>query len=109
MNPADIHGRRLAMIAWGTKPDGSDDVVVFTGIADWDGKRLTMLRQPPSESFPIPDEWLDRVKPTPPNLKVTLLDAEYSFSVTVGALPDGTSAGEHLKTTLKWPTDVDEK
>jgi len=28
MHPSDIHGERLAMIAWGEKANGEDDVVV---------------------------------------------------------------------------------
>ena len=40
MHPSDIHGKRLAMIAWGKKANGEDDVVVFTGLADWDGALL---------------------------------------------------------------------
>jgi hypothetical protein len=30
INPSDIHGKRLAMIAWGNKANGEDDVVVTT-------------------------------------------------------------------------------
>jgi hypothetical protein len=43
-DPSTIHGKRLAMIAWGEKTDGTDDVAVFSGIAEWDGIVLTMRR-----------------------------------------------------------------
>lgn len=88
IDPAEIHGKRIAMIAWGEKGAGGDDVAVFTGIADWDGRRLIMRREPDSSSFAIPDEWLDRLKAVEPDLKETLLGAEFHFSVTVGNLPD---------------------
>ena len=44
VNLTDVHERKLAMVAWAEKPDGTDDVVVFTGTAHWDGGHLTMLR-----------------------------------------------------------------
>ncbi len=40
IDPATIQGKRLAMIAWGKKSDGSDDVAVLFGIAEWDGTAL---------------------------------------------------------------------
>jgi hypothetical protein len=45
IDPADIHGSQIAMIVWAEKPDGADDVVVFTGTAHWNGSHLTMLRK----------------------------------------------------------------
>jgi len=51
-----INGKRSAMIAWGEKPDGSDDVAVFSGIAQWDGVSLTMRRDPVTASFVVPGE-----------------------------------------------------
>src|SRR5882724_1527548 len=64
VNPAAVHGRCLAMMVWGKKADGTNDVAVFTGTAEWDGQRLVMLRghgEPPLE---VQGEWLDRLKPT---------------------------------------------
>lgn len=107
VNPADVHGRRLAMIACGETPDGRDDVRVFAGIANWDGTHLTVLRQPEPSSFQVPDDWLDRLKPVAPELRATLLDAEYCFSVTIGPIPEDANMAEYLRTRLKWPTDED--
>jgi hypothetical protein len=105
MDMAHVHGKRLAMIAWGKKKDGSKDAAVFTGIASWDGSRLTMRREPVESSFVIPDEWLARLKPVEAKLKDTLLGADYSFSVTVGDLAEGDDLSEFVKTGLTWPTD----
>ena len=55
------------MMVWGKKADGTDDVAVFTGTAEWDGQRLVMLRghgEPPLE---VQGEWLDRLKPVDPD------------------------------------------
>ena len=105
MNPADIHGKRIAMVAWGEKPDGTDDVVVFAGTAEWDGARLIVNGGPDSFSFQVQDDWIGRLQPVAPDLKETLLDAEYSFSVTIGPLPDGANLDEFVRTGIKWPSD----
>jgi hypothetical protein len=105
--PSAIHGKRLAMIAWGTKPDGSDDVAVFTGLAEWDGLVLTVRRQPDSASFVIPAKWLPRLKPVEDGLRETLLDAEFCFSVSVGNLGADEDASGFHETGLKWPGDED--
>jgi len=103
VNLTDVHGRKLAMVAWAEKPDGTDDVVVFTGTAHWAGGHLTMLRA--ESSFQILDEWLDRVKPVAADLKALLLGADYFFNVSIGPLPDGANVSEYLETGLKWPAD----
>lgn len=93
------------MLAWGEKPDGTDDVVVFTGIADWDGRRLMMQRGEGEPPFEVSDDWWDRLKPVDPDLQPDLLGAEYSFSVTIGPLPAGADVIDYLQTGLKWPED----
>jgi len=106
LDPADVHGKRIAMIVWGEKPDGSDDVAVFTGVARWDGAHLRMVRQP-GPDFPVRDDWLDRLKPVDAELKATLLGAELAFSVSIGNLPEGIDVEELLSTGLEWPDDDD--
>jgi len=95
VNPAAVHGRCLAMMVWGKKADGTDDVAVFTGTAEWDGERLVMLRghgEPPLE---VQGEWLDRLKPVDPDLRSEFLGAEYYFSVTIGPLPAGDDVSQY--------------
>lgn len=81
VNPADTHGKRLAMAVWGKKPNGSDDVAIVTGIASWDGTRLTMLRDSGGR-FQIEHQWLARLKAVEPELRETFLGAEFYFSLT---------------------------
>ena len=104
IDPVQIHGKRLAMIAWGEKKeDGGEDVVVFTGTANWDGEKLIMLREPPHSSFQVPNEWWGRLKPVSEELKEMLLEADFYFSVTVGDLSEGEDVAGYIKTGLKWP------
>ena len=93
------------MLVWGEMADGSDDVAVFAGIGDWDGRRLRMLRQSDPASFPIQDDWLSRLKPVPADLKTTLLDSDYFFSLTIGPIPEGEALGAYVVTGLKWPDE----
>lgn len=96
------------MIAWAQKEDGSDDVAVFSGIAQWDGKVLTICREPATASFVVPEEWYSRLAPVEDDLKDMLLDAEYCFSVSVGDLDDVEDTGGFEKTGLKWPQGDDD-
>jgi hypothetical protein len=107
INPSDIHGKRLAMLAWGKRPTGEDDVVVFTGLADWDGALLTMRRVPAETSFVVPAEWLPRIEPVPADLKQTLLGADLRFSVSIGKLDENDDASLYQATGLKWPQDTE--
>jgi hypothetical protein len=65
------------MIAWGENADGSDDVVVFSGVAQWNGVALTMRREPETDSFEIPAEWLSRIEPV-----AAILRRRYSTRIT---------------------------
>jgi hypothetical protein len=91
------------MVVWGKKDHGTDDVAVFTGIAEWDGRRLIMLRQPGAAPFEVQHEWLGRLKPATPDLQSELLGADYYFSVTIGPLPPGDDMSQYRETSLMWP------
>jgi len=93
------------MMAWSEKADGSDDVAIFTGTADWDGRRLAMLRGTSGPPFEVLDEWLDRIQLVDADLQSDLLGAEYYFSVTLGPLPAGADVAQYLETGLRWPPD----
>ncbi len=105
IDPANLHGKRIAMIAWAEKADGSDDVSVFAGTGNWDGKEFVLVREPSTSSLVLEPEWLERMKLVPDNLKDTLLGAEYQFSVSVGNIKDADNPEDLIKTGLKWPTE----
>lgn len=104
INPVEVHGMRIAMVAWAVKPDGSDDVAVFTGTGDWNGTKLTLVRQPLESSFVLEDDWLPKLCPVPDELRETLLSADYYFSVTVGPLEENFS-GPLKQLGIVWPND----
>ena len=87
------------MLAWGKKENGEDDVVVFTGLADWDGRRLKMLREGEA-IFEVPREWWERIRVVDEDLRAIVSGAVYCISVTVGEVEDGRAL---RRTGLKWP------
>ena len=101
IKPADVHGQLLAMLMWGTKPDGSDDVAVVAGLAHWDGHRLMLTRNPPATSIAVLDEWLDRIRTVDPDARAVLMGADYCFSVKIGLIPDGTNMDEYVPLGLR--------
>src|SRR5262245_44868140 len=105
IDPSEVHGKRIAMVAWGEKSDGSDDVAVFTGVAEWDGHHLVMRRQPEESSFTLRDEWVGRLKAAEPKIKGMLLGAEYYFSVSVGNVEGSEERSGLEPTGLRWPKD----
>ena len=105
INPADIDGGRLATSVWGTKPDGSDDVMVYAGTARWDGKCMSMLGSSGELLVRLEDQWLTRLRRVEPSLKKTLLEADFSFSVTIGPLPEGADMDKYTMLGIQWPSD----
>ena len=103
VDPSLVHGKRVAIVARGERPDGSPDVAVFTGVGRWGGTGLVIVRETESQSFPVPEEFLDRLQPVPDKLKPILLEADYFFTVTVGNLEEGADLSEYQKTGLVWP------
>jgi hypothetical protein len=97
-----IHEKRLAMIAWGEKIGGADEVSLFCGVAKWDGFELTMLREPKGKHFVVSSEWYERIKPVAVHLRTILLNAEYYFSVSVGNLGVNEDASSLYDTGLNW-------
>ncbi|MGH9505311.1 MAG: hypothetical protein ACRD13_00165 [Terriglobales bacterium] len=104
MDPSLADGKRIALVVWGTKADCSDDVVVFTGIAQWREGCLTMLREPVGTAFPIPAGWLPRLRAVDEALRETLLGAEFTISATIGNLSETESTAGIVRTCLKWPS-----
>jgi hypothetical protein len=103
IDPAETDGKRIAIVMWGEKADGSPDVVAYAGTADWQGGHLTIRHLPQDVSYQVPDELLPRLKLVAPDLKDTLLGADYFLSVTIGSIPDDADRTLFRKTGFKWP------
>jgi hypothetical protein len=97
-----LTGKKLAIIAWGEDEKGEDEAAVFAGLARWAEGHLYLDHGGNPESFQIPDDLLDQVKPVSDDIKDILLDAEYYISMSIGPLPDD-DPDEYEQTGLKWP------
>lgn len=97
----DWHGQRIALLLWATNADGSDDVVRRAGeLRVVDG--AVSFWQRGEWKLDLRAEWLDRIRPSPPDSADILGDAPWVLSLSVGDCEDG---GPGLdKTGLKWPT-----
>lgn len=105
IHPSEVHGRRLAVVVWGVKPDGNDDVVVFAGTVHWDRRHLGLVGDSGDELLSLQPEWLDRLRHVDESLKETLLGADLSISLNIGPLPEGADKTKFVKTGLRWPAD----
>jgi hypothetical protein len=103
IDPNKVHGKKVALIAWAKDEKGEDDVAVFTGTGRWIGDQLSLDRGVNETAVAIPNEWLDRLQIVTPDLKKTLLDSDYSISISVGNLTNADRPSELDSLGLKWP------
>lgn len=87
------------------RTNGSDKVIVYAGIADWDGVHLTIHWNSSSESYVLPDDWLPRIKPVQPELKSIFKDAEYALSVSISTSAGNIDFSDLNKVGIKWPNE----
>ncbi len=105
INFKTVNGKRMSMVVWGNEDDGSDKVIVYAGIADWDGVHLTIHWNSSSESYVLPDDWLPRIKPVQPELKAIFKDAEYALSVSISTSAGNIDFSDLNKVGIKWPNE----
>ncbi len=105
IEPSALHGKRVALLAWNKRADGSDRAGVWAGTAVWDGAQLSLECEPGDSFFPVREDWLERMKVAPSDLKGILLDADYYFSVTVSDISEAVDPSELERTGLRWPPD----
>lgn len=105
VKPAQLVGRRLALLLQGEDEQGQDDWAVFTGTVREDGGRLFLDRE--QGALDLQKDWIERVQPVEPEVSEVLLGADYVLSLSVGTLPDDVSAEGLEPTGLKWPPSSD--
>ena len=99
----NVNGKKLALVAWSKDDKGNDDVAVFTGIARWNGKEIFFDRGSTQQGFTFPEDWLERIKTVPQDIKDIVIDSEYYISLSVGDLSNDTDQSGFISTGLKWP------
>lgn len=101
MTYEEITTKAVALLMMAKDDKGEDDWAVTTGKVTRIGSDLFFVPCGKTEGFPLPDDALDRMKPTTTETRDILLGADVSLPLTVRLTPDG--AQGLLKTGLKWP------
>lgn len=95
------NGTRLALLLWAKDEHGEDDVAIIIGdLIEKDGAHFLVFDGEGSP-FEIRNEWIERIRPTPPDLDVDVDGAEFLLSLSVGKSED--IDGPLEKTGLRWP------
>ena len=100
MNIDDVKDKGVAMIVWNTQKE--NDVQVYLGtIQNVDGE-YAFINKETGWKVSLDDEQLSRLRPVSEELKKTMLDADYAFSMRMGILPDPDDKGGFKNTGIKW-------
>ena len=91
----------MALVLWYNNR-GEDEVVVYAGKSLYDGVKLIILLKD-NINFEINPEWISRIKLVTPELKKTLLDADFCLSLSVGDMSENKLLDKLITTGLKWP------
>ena len=103
MHYEDIVGKSIALMMKSKDSRGADDWAVVKGVVSKRGRDLFFVWDGKPDGFPLPDDALERMKPTEPDTKDILLDADVYLSLTVGPKPDGAAGEGFIPTGIKWP------
>ena len=96
----ELDGKILAIILWGKK-DGEEEVSAHTGTMRKTGASYEFYRGEGRPTFNLEPEWLVRIKVVTDELEGTLLNADFSLSLTVGPIPEDMDISELLFTGLQ--------
>lgn len=100
MNLNEIIEKAIAMVVWNSEIE--NDVHVYLGtIRSFDGEYV-FINEERGWKVSLNDEQLSRLKPVSDDLKEILLNADYSFSMTMGNIPDTDVLTNFNDTGLDW-------
>ena len=98
-------GKSVTLVVMGQSAHAEDDWAVVRGSLMRSGADLLFVHEGKPDRFPLPDDALDRIKPTTPETRAILLDADLSLALTIGPTPEGSEAEGLVDTGLKWPEE----
>lgn len=99
MNLADIIGKAISMIVWNTEKE--DDVHVYLGKLQVENGKHYFVNKENGWRVALDEEQLSRLQPVSNDLKETLLNADYAFSMSIGDLPQS-NLEDYRATGMKW-------
>ena len=99
MNFEEIKDKTVCLIIWNTEK--ADDMHVYLGKLFFSNNRYQFINQEKGWRVSLEEEDLSRLKPVTDTLKETLLNADYSFTISRGSLPDS-DTDNFQSTGMKW-------
>ena len=97
-----VEEQRLALLLWGTKSDGSDEVVLRSGVLRREADAAVFWHRG-KPALEMREEWLARIQETKPEFADIVGDAPYVLSLSVGDVTDD-EAKSMDRIGLKWAT-----
>jgi hypothetical protein len=99
----DIAEKTVALLLMDVDANGQHDWTVVAGTVSQSHGTLLFHHASKPEGFPLPDDALQRMKPTPTGAKETMLGADIFLPLSVGPKPEGAAGVGMIATGL--PTD----
>jgi hypothetical protein len=100
MDHQELEGKTLALLIFAEREGQEDDVHVIDGtVQALDGK-LVLHFSEEQAPFPIQEDWLPRIKPTPEGIRAMLQNVQFCLSLSMGPLPQDTDMADYLATEL---------
>lgn len=105
MRYEEIVDKSVALLMLSQDFDGKDDWAVVRGMVSRSGADLMFVAEGGSGRFPLPEDALDRMKPTNPDMQDILLGADICLMLSVGPKPEEAGGSDFISTGLTWPQE----
>jgi hypothetical protein len=99
MELQEMHGKDIALVVRNMEKE--DDVCVFLGRLSNEKDEYFFINQAQSWRVSMNADHIQELRVVPDQLKSILLNAEYFFTMKMGALPDAAHEG-FINTNIKW-------
>jgi hypothetical protein len=99
MNIEYIEEKIICLVIWNTEIE--NDVHAYPGRITWNNNEYCFTNEENNWRVSLDEEQLNRLRPTPVELKESLFHADYFINMTMGKLPDESTDG-FIDTGLNW-------
>jgi hypothetical protein len=100
MHTTAFTDRSIALIIWNTAAE--NDVRVIIGRLAIENENHYFVNEQEHWRISLDEEQLGRIKPVPPELKATLLDADYAINMSLGDMEEQEAGAIYMATGNTW-------
>jgi hypothetical protein len=94
-----IKEKNIALVVWNAEKD--DDAHVYLGKIVHSENVYSFRNESRKWNLPLNEQDLDKLKQVPQDLKISLLNADFYFSMSIGSIPDN-SKEKFIPTGMQW-------